>query len=171
MNHLFIVFISLSALALVSCASNKGQTIKIESEADLAGLRVCTVTTKINSANDYYSAYGGKSYSYIVNVWGAPNRVESDGQGGQILIYESFTQSTSGSIYNNGSNTSDIRANTLATRHYAEFYISSDDTCYKVRTNHMQDGGKKISWLKTGLLAALGTPIAYIVYIMLAPKN
>lgn len=134
-------------------------------------LSSCSVTSKVNMAEDYYSMYGGKSYSTIVNVWGAPDRVESDGQGGKVLVYENFTHSTNGSIYNNGSNTSDLRANTLDTRHYVEFYISPDDSCYKVRTNHMKDGGKQISWLKTGLAVGLGAPIAYIVFLMLTPKK
>ena len=136
----------------------------------LCVLSSCSVTSKVNLANDYYSAYGGKSYSYIVNMWGAPNRVVSDGQDGTVLIYENFTHSTNGTIYNNGSNASEIRSNSLDTRHFAEFYISPDDSCYKVRTNHMKDGVKQFSWVKTGLAVALGAPIAYIFFLMLSPN-
>ena len=100
-----------------------GQSLRIPALliALLCVLQSCSVTSKVNLANDYYSAYGGKSYSYIVSAWGAPNRVVSDGQDGTILIYENFTHSTNGSIYNNGSNLSNVHANTLDTRHYVEF--------------------------------------------------
>ena len=137
----------------------------------LCVLSSCSVTTKVNMADDYYAAYAGKSYSFIVNNWGAPNRVESDGADGKILIYETYTHSTSGSSYSYAPNTAEIRSNTSDLRHYAEFYLSSNDSCYKVRTNHMKDGGKKISWLKTGIFVALGVPIAYLIYVMLKPKK
>ena len=137
----------------------------------LCTLSSCSVTTKVGMANDYYSMYGGKPYSVIVNIWGAPDRVESDGAEGKILIYENYTHSTKGSSLSNTPNYAEIRSNTSDIRHFVEFYMSPDDSCYKVRTNHVKDGEKKFSWLKTGIGIGLGVPIAYIIYSMLRPKN
>lgn len=75
-------------------------------------LASCTTTTQVNLANDYYYTFGGRTYGDIVKYWGAPNRVESDGQ-----------------------------------------------------------GGKKFSWLKAGIAVGLGGPIAYIIYLAIAPKK
>ena len=136
----------------------------------LGALSSCTATRQVNMANDYYSRYGGQPYSVIVSCMGAPSRVESDGAGGKILVYEYYTHSTSGSSLSNMSNASEFRSNTTATRHYVEFYLSPDDSCYRVRTNHMKDGEKYFSWWKTGLALGLGTPIAYIFFLMLKPK-
>lgn len=108
----------LSTLLLSSCYTT--QTIEHDNYVSLL--------------DSYNRNYLGKTSSYIVNVCGAPDRIERLNDGTQIIIYEEYTSRTMGIAYG-GIGTS----NTSTTRHFAEFYISPSGYCNNIKTNHVEN--------------------------------
>ena len=51
-------------------------------------LSSCSIFKHYSVEQAYSEVWKGKSYTEIVVSFGAPDRVESDGNGGQILVYE-----------------------------------------------------------------------------------
>jgi len=71
--------------------------------------------------------------SELIKSWGPPNRITSDGQGGQILIYENST--TNAYTFNNLFGVElDNPVTTVNTRtQYYQFYTNSRGTIYHIR--------------------------------------
>ncbi len=129
--------------------------------------------------DQYNSAYRGCSKAQIINRIGAPSRTTSNGNGGEILIYENFRSTTIGTAnasayaYGNSANAyGNSYSYTFNGRNFAEFYIDNNDRCYQVRTNArgwekrrekvgMSDG------LRNGLLIGGGVAVATFLLLLL----
>lgn len=92
-----------------------------------------TVSLQPKLSNDFV----GKSHNYIVSAMGAPSRTASDGNGGQILIYEKTSAlsqevATNVNIFNG---TYTPGTYTTTSTDYVQFYVNNRGNCYKVNTN------------------------------------
>lgn len=135
--------------------------------------------TQVLTVNDFPAFRNqciGQTHNQIVAKLGAPQRTESDGNGGRILIYENTTTtSVSNSLataynvnYFNRTYTPGVSTTTQQTKKtdYVQYFVNAQNVCYDVKTNipmtHQEKGDqyRKFSWLKTlGLvgISVLGT--------------
>lgn len=86
---------------------------------------------------EYERMYVGKSHNYIVSAMGAPDRTTSDGNGGQILIYErtvmlSQQVATNVDVWS-GTYTPGTYSSTNTS--YVHFFVNQSGNCYRVNTN------------------------------------
>ena len=94
----------------------------------LALLTACGSSRRV-SAVDGTAAWEGRTTSEIMRAMGDPDRIDTDGKGGSILVYES-TPDYSSPDY-------DILAPeaSASPRRYAHFYLDDEGVCYRVDTN------------------------------------
>ena len=94
----------------------------------LALLTACGPSRRV-SAVDGTAAWEGRTTSEIMRAMGDPDRIDPDGKGGSILVYES-TPDYSSPDY-------DILAPeaSASPRRYAHFYLDDEGECYRVDTN------------------------------------
>jgi len=82
----------------------------------------------IPSEDQYNLEWVGRTYSQVVAYYGAPDRVESDGNNGNILVYENVQlNSTTDSV------TQNITTSTI--KKYKQFFVDEEGICYRVKTN------------------------------------
>ena len=74
--------------------------------------------------------WAGCSTSEILRAMGDPVRIDPDGKGGSILVYESAPDYDSPDY-----DILDPEASAARTRKYARFYLDDEGVCYKVDTN------------------------------------
>ena len=98
-------------------------------------LSSCKVSYQVSLQDDYTKMFVGMSYNEIVSQLGAPNRKESDGADGHILVYENFQQ-RSIAMANPYSFVPMAVSRSFTTTEYIQLYTNSDNVCYKVKTNH-----------------------------------
>ena len=109
----------------------------------------CSASIKLSSGpnvsgTEYYSSlYVGQTHANIVKEFGAPSREVSDGEGGYILVYETY--SSSSRAYMDG-----YMDNTLH-RSFIEFYMDSGGVCQSIRTNKLSPGETKEILTAAGL--------------------
>lgn len=130
-------------------------------------LTACSTTYTVSLQREYEEQFLGKSHNYIVTAWGAPNRTESDGNGGQILIYEKSSAlsqevATNIDIFN-GTYTPGTYTTTNTA--YAHFYVDHRGNCYLVKTNHTQ---KRVDYAKQArngkiFLISFGIPVVLLI--------
>ena len=79
----------------------------------------------------YYDSFTGKPCAEVIKAFGAPNRVTTDGKGGNIYVWER-TYTTGGNTYysRHSVHTTPLRFH----KDIKEFYFTSDDKCYYWRT-------------------------------------
>lgn len=94
----------------------------------LALLTACGTTRRV-SASEGTAAWEGRTTSEIMRAMGDPDRIDPDGEGGSILVYESAPDYDSPDY--------DILApeSSARTRRYAHFYLDDEGVCYRVDTN------------------------------------
>ena len=94
----------------------------------LALLTACGTSRQVSSA-DRTATWEGRTTSEILQVMGDPDRIDSDGHGGSILVYETAPDYTSPDY--------DILAPEASahSRRYAIFYLDEEGRCYRVDTN------------------------------------
>ena len=93
----------------------------------LALLTACGSSRRV-SAVDGTAAWEGRTTSEIMRAMGDPDRIDPDGKGGSILVYESAPDYSSPDY--------DILAPEAASpRRYAHFYLDDEGVCYRVDTN------------------------------------
>lgn len=133
----------------------------------LAFLASCSTTYTVSLQREYERDFVGKSHNYIVSAFGAPDRTTSDGNDGQILIYEDTAILSQEVATNVNYNTRTYTPGTYSTtsKTYAHFYVDHYGNCYKVKTNRTEervDAAKVRQNDKAvgiGLLAWLGIPL------------
>lgn len=108
-------------------------------------LTSCYSDYLVSTTDDWKKAHIGTTYNQLVQVYGAPDRQQPDGNEGTILIYEQ-TQTQSRSIatkeninYFTGTYTPGIRTQTNSHTYYNQFFINAKGTCYRVNTNYSHD--------------------------------
>ena len=72
----------------------------------------------------------GRTTSEILTTMGDPDRIDTDGKDGSILVYESTPDYDSPDY-----DILDPDANAKLTRRYAKFYLTAKGTCYHVDAN------------------------------------
>ena len=93
----------------------------------LALLTACGTSRRV-SASEGTAAWEGRTTSEIMRAMGDPARIDPDGKGGSILVYESAPDYSSPDY--------DILAPEAASpRRYAHFYLDDEGVCYRVDTN------------------------------------
>lgn len=129
-------------------------------------LTSCYDNYLVSSTEDWKNAHIGATHHQLVQTYGAPDRQQSDGNGGTILIYEE-TQTQSQSIatkeninYFTGTYTPGIRTQTNSYTYYNHFFIDDKGFCYQVNTNI--DYNRYMSQINPGKTvgAVLGTVIS-----------
>ena len=97
-------------------------------------LAACAVFSSCGTARrvstDPSQPWVGCSTMDILQVMGDPDRIDGDGQGGSILVYESTPDYNSPDY-----DILDPNAEARRTRRYAKFYLDDEGTCYRVDTN------------------------------------
>ena len=106
------------------------------------------------SGSDYYnSAYRGHTHGQIVKEYGAPDRQVSDGEGGYILVYETYH--TSSHVDNMGFVDHSVR------KSYIQFFMDKNGVCYNVKTNKLAPGQAEEAFaavaISTGIISGLST--------------
>ena len=96
--------------------------------AALALLTACGSSRRISAA-DGTAVWEGRTTAEILRAMGDPDRIDADGKGGSILVYESAPDYSSPDY--------DILAPEASARprRYAFFYLDDEGLCYRVDTN------------------------------------
>ena len=121
---------------------------------------------------EYEKMYVGKSHNYIVSAMGAPDRTTTDGNGGQILIYER-TVMLSQQVATNvdvWSGTYTPGSYSTTNTSYVHFFVNQSGNCYRVNTNLTEeriDQKKYKKSARSGLIYAgmflLGVPLIGLI--------
>lgn len=136
----------------------------------LIALSSCGVLKNYPLEQEYNEVWKGKTYNEIVMSFGAPDRVESDGNGGNILVYEEFNTTTTTDVDTHfGNFDPDYTTKVRTSKKYTHFFISSDNSCYHVKSNMTRldaQGKNGKAWL-VGSLGVMGVlailfPLAFI---------
>ena len=96
----------------------------------LAAMMLTACGTYRRVAADPTQPWVGCSTSEILRAMGDPVRIDPDGKGGSILVYESAPDYDSPDY-----DILDPEASAVHTRKYARFYLDDEGVCYKVDTN------------------------------------
>ena len=96
----------------------------------LAAVAVTACGASRRVAVDPVQPWVGRTTSEILTTMGDPDRIDTDGNGGSILVYESTPDYDSPDY-----DILDPDANAGRTRRYAKFYLDDEGTCYRVDTN------------------------------------
>ena len=117
-------------------------------------LSSCAPAVKyISMEPSYNEQWKGRSHADIVAEFGAPDRVESDGLDGTILVYETITTVTEikekySGVYNETATTD---------KEYTHYFIGSDSRCYAVKSNIVEADpdsvkrSKRVFWTSYGI--------------------
>ena len=94
----------------------------------LALLTACGPSRRVSAA-DGTATWEGRTTSEIIRAMGDPDRIDTDGKGGSILVYETAPDYSSPDY--------DILAPeaSASPRRYANFYLDEEGRCYRVDTN------------------------------------
>lgn len=89
----------------------------------------CSVSRRVSVSTESVSPWVGCETTEILDAMGSPGRINPDGEGGSILVYESTPDYTDPAY--------DILDPDASARHreYAYFYLDDEGTCYRVETN------------------------------------
>ena len=120
----------------------------------ILALASCAPAVKyISMEPSYNEQWTGRSHADIVAEFGAPDRVESDGLDGSILVYETITTTSEikekySGVYNETVTTD---------KEYTHYFIGSDDRCYAVKSNVVEADpdsvkrSKRVFWTSYGV--------------------
>lgn len=113
----------------------------------------CHTTQYVSLRDDYNSQIMGKSHADVISLLGPPSRTVSDGNGGEILIYEVKTQQ---------GNVGGGSINLMENKQQTSVYLDANKVCYKVETDDVKPV-KVFSKGKTiGLVAIIAVGIILI---------
>ena len=121
--------------------------------AALVALSSCSVLKTYPVEQKYNEEWKGRSHSDIVKRFGAPDRVESDGNDGQILIYEKVSTTATTDVDTHfGMFDPDYTTKVQTNKSYVHFFVGPDDLCYLIKSNRVtmdqQDEAKAKTTLK-----------------------
>lgn len=104
--------------------------------AALVALSSCSVLKTYPVEQKYNEEWKGRSHSDIVKRFGAPDRVESDGSGGQILIYEKVSTTATTDVDTHfGMFDPDYTTKVQTNKSYIHFFVGPDNICYHIKSN------------------------------------
>lgn len=97
--------------------------------AAVAALSACSTVFRVSKETAPSSPWVGNTTVQILNAMGDPVRIDGDGKGGSVLVYESTPD------YNSPDYDILDPDASARTRKYAYFYLDDEGTCYRVDTN------------------------------------
>lgn len=104
--------------------------------AALVALSSCSVLKTYPVEQKYNEEWKGRSHSDIVKRFGAPDRVESDGDAGKILIYENVSTTTTTDVDTHfGMFDPDYTTKVQTNKFYTHFFVGPDNICYHIKSN------------------------------------
>lgn len=95
-----------------------------------------------DSLNEQWS---GRSHADILHEYGAPDRVESDGLDGSILVYEAINEDLS--------------------KDYTQFFIGGDSRCYMVKSNLIEADPDSVKRSKRVLATTYGVSLGLTILL------
>ena len=113
----------------------------------------CSILKVSSVEQEYNEVWKDRTYTEIVMEFGAPDRVESDGNGGNILIYEKVSTTATTDVDTHfGNFDPDYTTKVQTHKSYVHFYVGPDHMCYLVKSNKVafdiQDEKKAKTTLK-----------------------
>lgn len=122
----------------------------------------CSLLRYRSLEEEYNKVWTGRSYAEIVEEFGAPDRIVPDGKDGSIAVYEKFTTTTLTDVDTHfGYFDPDYTTTVSSDKIYKQFFIGSDDICYRVKSNEQELDPKsvrnnRLSWgISGGILVFL----------------
>ena len=128
--------------------------------AALAVLSACSVTRQV-SVSDAPSQWVGFTTMDILDAMGTPDRIDTDGKEGSVLVYESAPDYDDPSF-----DILDPDA-TVREREYAYFYLDDEGTCYRVESNKSLPAAPRINPRKFSWLDAIDWMIILPIVIVI----
>ena len=140
--------------------------------AMLAAMTSCGTAKYIPTEEEELTqTWAGKEYSDIVQSYGAPDRVETDGRDGSIMVYEEFAK-----VMKSQTDTRDTVFGPSVTttitnqdkRLYMNFFLNPEGHCYLVKTNRPVPGSamEKHTLKKWWIGMGIATGVLFIVPII-----
>lgn len=121
-------------------------------------LSSCSLIRHYPVEPEYNKNWKGRSHSEIVISFGAPDRVESDGNGGSILVYEQLTTTTTTDVDTHfGNFDPDYTTKVKTHKLYTHFFIGPDNICYHVKSNKSAMDPRSRKIINTGAKVWVGT--------------
>lgn len=130
----------------------------------------CGSAKLVPAEEEYNNAWKGRTHAEIVQTYGAPNRSESDGQGGIILVYETVVISTTTSSNAGlGMYAPDhFTSRSSSSEQYVHFFLDSNDYCYLVKTNKALPGGQREEQIRRNMYFLVGGALAASLLIIIS---
>ena len=97
--------------------------------AALAAFSSCSVSRRVSVSAEDRTSWVGFNTVDILDAMGTPGRIDTDGKGGSILVYESAPG------YDDPSYDILDPDASPRNREYAYFYLDEEGTCYRVDSN------------------------------------
>lgn len=116
--------------------------------------------------------WAGKEYSDIVQSYGAPDRVETDGKDGSILVYEEFATVINRQTDSRETVFGPSVTTTITNRdrkYFTNFFLNPEGYCYLVKTNRPVPGSARARHdirnilIATGVLAGIVIAVPIII--------
>ena len=105
-------------------------------------LASCSVTRKVSTAPA--QPWVGSTTEEIIKTMGDPSRIDSDGKGGSIIVYESEPG------YDDPNYDILDPEASKRPRQYARFYLDNEGICYQVDTNRPLPAAPSASPVRVG---------------------
>lgn len=105
-------------------------------------LTSCSVTRKVSTAPA--QPWVGSTTEEIIKAMGDPDRIDSDGKGGSIIVYESAPN------YDDPNYDILDPEASKRPRQYARFYLDNEGICYQVDTNRPLPAAPSASPVRVG---------------------
>ena len=134
--------------------------------AALVALSSCSVLKTYPVEQKYNEEWKGRSHSDIVKRFGAPDRVESDGSGGQILIYEKVSTTATTDVDTHfGMFDPDYTTKVQTNKFHTHFFVGPDNICYHIKSNRTIFDPQSKAKAKTtlGICAGVWGPVGIIL--------
>lgn len=128
----------------------------------------CSTAVKyISLEQSYNDQWVGRSHADIVTTYGAPDRVESDGLDGKILVYETITMVSESrekfsGVYDNVSKSE---------KEFTHFFVGADNRCYTVKTNLVEADPESVRKSKRVFWTSYGVGCGVLFVLLLLPLS
>ena len=94
----------------------------------------CSLLRYRSLEEEYNKVWTGRSYAEIVEEFGAPDRIVPDGKDGNIAVVDTHF----------GYFDPDYTTTVSSDKIYKQFFIGSDDICYRVKSNEQELDPKSV---------------------------
>lgn len=165
-------------MAFVFCAKKYQNTMRtihlFIAAAMLCTMISCGTARQLPTEEEELTqTWTGKEYNDIVQSFGAPDRVATDGKDGSILIYEDFSSVVESDTRQQDSVFGPRVTTTITNKNekeYTHFFLNPEGFCYLVKTNRAIPGSARDRyWTKTAWIAlGAGTAGLFLISALIA---